>query len=319
MVLLAADVSAQAPRRRGLFGDWNIKMDFNGRQMNSILSFSRDQEGNRTANWISFFGMRQVKDLKFEDGKLSFTQERRNREGQTSTSKFEGTIQDGKLTGTLSSDQGERKVEGTPARRMPRAVGTWELKFKVGEREITTPITITADSENNLAVDWKSERIQHTISDVAYQRGTLSFKSKSKMGDREWESTFEGRMRGDTLTGTLKSERGEIAVEGKRAGAPLVGTWMLDIASDRGARKQRLRVNPDMSGLYGTLPIKKVDLQDGKVSFNAVMEFGERKFEIKFQGTVEESKLTGELTTSRGSQKVTGTKVIRTPRRRPTT
>jgi hypothetical protein len=46
------------------------------------------------------------------------------------------------------------------------------------------------------------------------------------------------------------------------------------------------------------------------------MEFGERKFEMSFEGKLEESKLTGELTTSRGSQKVTGAKIIRRPRRR---
>jgi len=29
-----------------LYGDWNVKTEFNGRQTESILSFSRDQDGN---------------------------------------------------------------------------------------------------------------------------------------------------------------------------------------------------------------------------------------------------------------------------------
>ena len=41
-------------------------------------------------------------------------------------------------------------------------------------------------------------------------------------------------------------------------------------------------------------------------------------FEMSFAGKLEDSKLIGELTTSRGSQKVTGTKVIRRFRRRST-
>ena len=45
-----------------------------------------------------------LEDLNYEDGKLSFTRASRNREGQTTTSKFTGTIQDGKLTGTMSGD-----------------------------------------------------------------------------------------------------------------------------------------------------------------------------------------------------------------------
>jgi hypothetical protein len=73
-----------------------------------------------------------------------------------------------------------------------------------------------------------------------------------------------------------------------------------------------------MSGLYGAIPIKKINLEDDKVSFMIVLEFGEQRFEINFEGKVEDSKLTGELTSSRGSQKVKGTKVVRTFRRRST-
>jgi hypothetical protein len=116
----------------------------------------------------------------------------------------------------------------------------------------------------------------------------------------------------------MKSQRGEIAVEGKLIGGPLIGTWNLEVTSERGTRKQRLRVNPDMSGLYGAIPIKKINLEDGKVDFLAVLEFGDQSFEIRFEGKIEDSKLTGELTTSRGSQKIKGTKVIRTFRRRST-
>ena len=116
-------------------------------------------------------------------------------------------------------------------------------------------------------------------------------------------------------SGVMKSERGETPVEGKRIGAPLVGTWNLDVSSERGDRKQRLRVFPDMSGLLGATPIKKIQLQDGKVSFKISLEFGDRTLELDFQGKLDESSLTGEITTSRGTQKVTGKKVIRRSRR----
>ena len=60
------------------------------------------------------------------------------------------------------------------------------------------------------------------------------------------------------------------------------------------------------------------NLEDGKVSFKIVLEFGDNKYEMDFAGKIEESKLTGELKTSRGTSKVTGTKVVRTYRRRST-
>ena len=321
LVISSAQVSAQSSRSRrgGFYGDWLVKMSFGERQFESILSFSRDREGNRTGQWISFWGLSELKDVKYEDGQLSFVQVRQNREGQSITTKFTGTIEEGKLSGTLSSDRGDSKLEGKRMPRAPRAVGSWAMKFKVGEREITGTLVIKADKERNLSAEWKSGRGEHEISDLKYERGNLSFKRTSKFGERQWESTFEGTLRRDTLTGAFKSTRGELPAEGKLIGAPLIGSWILEIASEeRGPRKQRLRVNSDMSGLYGSLPVKKVNLEDGKVSFKMVIEFGERKFEISFEGKVEEAKLTGELTSSRGTRKVTGKKVVRTFRRRST-
>jgi len=320
LVISSAQVSAQSSRSRrsGLYGDWLVKMSFGERQFESILSFSRDAEGNRTGQWISFWGLSELKDVKFEENKLSFVQVRQNREGQSTTTKFTGTIEEGILSGTLSSDRGESKLEGKRSPRTSRAVGSWAIKYKVGEREITGTLVIKADKERNLSAEWQSRRGENQITDMKYERGSLTFKRKSKYGDREFESTFEGTVRGDTLSGAFKSTRGELPAEGKLIGAPLIGSWILEITSERGPRKQRLMVNPDMSGLYGSLPVKKVNLEDGKVAFKLVLEFGERKFEMSFEGKLEESKLIGQLKTSRGSQKVTGKKVVRTFRRRRT-
>jgi hypothetical protein len=320
LMALAAQVSAQPSRRggRGLYGDWQVKVDFDGRQMDLILSFSRNREGKQVGHWISFRGLSELKDLKYEEGKLSFVRVRQNREGQSTTSKFTGTIKDGKLSGTLSSDRGKYKLEGKRSDRISRAVGSWEMKLKMGEREFTATLVVMTDKEGKLTAQWQSQRGEHEITDVVYKERKLTFKRKSKLQDRQWESTFEGTVQRNTLSGVIKSERGEIAAEGKRIGASLIGNWNLEVTSERGSRKQRLKVNPDMSGMYGSIPIKKVNLEGDKVSFKLVLEFGERKFEMSFEGKLKESKLTGELTTSRGSQKVTGTKVIREFRRRRT-
>ncbi len=326
LVISSAQVLAQESarpsrsRRGGFYGDWQVKISFGERQMDSILTFSRDREGNRTGQWISFWGLSELKDVKFEEGKLSFTQERQNREGQSITTKFTGTIKEGKLAGILSSDRGESKLEGKRSPRIPRAVGSWEMKLKVGEREFTSTLVVKADKQGKLSAQWQSQWGEHEVTDVQYERGKLTFKRKSKIQDRQWESTFEGNIQWqtDTLSGVIKSERGEITAEGKRIGAALIGNWNLEVTSERGTRKQRLKVNRDMSGLYGAIPIKKVNLKDDQVSFKIVLEFGERKFEMNFEGKLKELKLTGELKTSRGSQKIKGTKVVRTFRRRST-
>ena len=94
-------------------------------------------------------------------------------------------------------------------------------------------------------------------------------------------------------------------------GAALMGKWDLEIASERGTRTQRLQVNPDLSGLYGSRLIEKIRYEDDNVEFNLVLEFGDRQFEMSFKGKLEDGKLTGELTSSRGSRKVTGEKIRR--------
>jgi len=319
LTMLSAQVWGQSRtfRRGGLYGDWQVKVQFGERQMESILSFSRDAEGNLVGQWISFWGLSELKDVKFEENKLSFVQVYRFGENEFS-SNFAGTIEDGKLTGTLSSDRGESKVEGKRSPRVSRAVGSWAMKYNIGDREITSTLVIKADKEGNLMAQWQGRRSKSEITDLQYERGNLTFKRKSTYQDTQRESAFEGTIRGDTLSGVMKSERGEIKIEGKLIGAPVIGTWNLEVTSERGTRKQRLSVNPDMSGLYGAIPIKKVNLEDDKVSFKIVLEFGEQRFEMSFEGKLDDSKLTGELTSDRGSQKIKGTKVIRTFRRRST-
>ena len=318
LVIFSGPASAQQSRRGGLYGDWNVRTEFNGRQMESILSFSRDQEGNRTGQWISFWGISELKDLTYEEGRLSFARVRQGRDGQSSTSTFKGTLADGKLSGTVSSDRGEYTLAGERAPRMPRAAGIWDVKITMNEQESMSTLTIGLDEEGELTARWTSERGEPAITDVQYSRGNLSFTMKSSNPGRQWEAAFEGAIEEDALSGAIKSDRGEIAAQGTRKGAALIGTWNLELVSDRGTRTQRLRVNPDMTGLYGALPIKKLSFQNGAVSFPMVLQFGDQSSEMTFNGKLEDSKLTGELTSSRGSQKVTGTKVVRTFRRRST-
>ena len=317
LTIHSSQAGAQS-RRGGLYGDWQIKYQAGERQRDAIISFSRDNEGNRTGQWISFMSLSDLKDFKYEDGQLSFSRVSRGRDGQTTTSKFTGVIQDGKLSGMLSSDRGEYKVEGVPSPRIPRAVGKWQMTLKMEEREISSTMAIKADKEGKLSAEWSSERGTLEIPEVQYERGNVSFTMEREREETTWKASFKGTIdrETDTLTGTFSSDRGEIEAVGKRAGTALIGTWILESTSERGTRKQRLRVNPDMSALYGAIPVKKVNLEGDGVNFKIVMEFGDQTFEMDFEGKVADSKLTGELASSRGSSKITGTKVVRTYRGR---
>jgi hypothetical protein len=317
LLLASADILAAQPAQparpasaagrqggRGPFGDWDLKVEFDPFDMDAILSFSRNEKGELTADWISFWGVNPLKDVKFEDGKLSFVQVVRFG-GEEYTSTFNGTIEDGKLKGVLSGERGDGDVTGERIPRLSRAAGIWELKYK----DTTETLTIRQDKEGRLLGDWKDGE----VSDIRYERGGLSFKLKSKAGEKTVESAFEGTIERETglLKGTLKSEGTEpIAVEGRRAGEPLIGVWNLDIAAGERQVKQRLRINPDLSALYGTLPVEKVELKGDRVAFKAVWEFGDRTFDMNFDGKLEGDTLTGEIATPRGAQKVEGKKAV---------
>jgi len=316
LFILAQPVSAQGRRGGGIYGDWLIKFMFGENEMESILSFSRNQEGQYTGQWISVMGVNDMKDVSFADSKLKFTQVFRIGD-QDYTSTFAGSIKAGKLSGLLTSDQGEIDIKGQRVPRSPRGVGSWDMTITVGEREYTGTLTIGADKDGNLNGLWKSSRGESKLSDVKYENRELSFSRMITTQDSEWKTTFTGTMGREGLEGVFKSDRGEAPAKGKRIGTAAMGTWNLIISSEQGERKQRLRVNSDLSALFGSTHIKKISLEDNKLSFNYSLEFGDQTFDVSFSGEIAETKLTGELETSRGTQKVTGSKRVYS--RRPRT
>ena len=297
-----------APQGKGLIGEWDMKLNFDNWQMTSILSFAKDKEGDLTAQWVSIMGVSEVKDIKREGKDITFTLISQFGD-QEFTSNFVGTLEKGELSGLLTSDQGEVTTEGKKLKRMPPILGSWNMTIKMGEREFNTVLVVTLDKQKKLQAEWQSEWGEHEITDVQFKDGKLTFSRVSKFGDREWETTYEGTLKGHALTGTFSLQQGQIPANGKRVGAALVGKWGLTMTSEQGTRKQRLTVQPDLSARFGSFPIKKISLEEGQVRFKMTLQFGDNEFEISFEGKLDAGKLTGKLTTSQGTSEVTGTKI----------
>ena len=304
--VLGTQASA-APAKDPLAGDWRVEVDFDGRKMVSVVSLSRNKEGGLSGQWISLWGLTELADIRYEGDKLSFKQTSRFGDRE-STSNFTGMVQKATLSGVLSSERGESKVQGQRVRQVPQAVGEWETKVSVNGQEYPATLAIKAGEKGRLTAAWQSQWGQHEITEVAFQSGKLTFTRKSKVQDRQWESTFEGTIKGQSLSGAFTSDEGKVPLEGKRLGAAVIGTWDLKIASDSGSRSQRLRVYPDLTAMYGPLSIDKVKLEGSRVSFATVAESGGQKYDIRFAGTLDGTKLTGELTSPRGTRSVEGLK-----------
>ncbi len=314
----AAGAGGAKPPASGdrIVGDWKLTLDRNGRQMNSILTFSEDESGKLIGKWIGFRGASNLADLEYANHQLSF--KRIDRFGdRESISSFTGTAERETLSGTLSSERGELKVEGKWIRPMSRAAGTWNIIVKDGQREHTANLIVSPDKDGILAAEWKGQEGQHTITNVTFKNPALTFKRSSKAPNRQWESTFQGTIKGDSLTGTFSSDQGDSSLKGRRVGAGLIGKWDLRITSDSGNRSQILTIHPNLSALYGAIPVEKINLEGNQVSFKTSIPFGDQDREISFAGRLDNKKLTGELTTSSGAQKVEGTRIPSPPRKKP--
>ncbi|MBN2315580.1 MAG: methyltransferase domain-containing protein [Sedimentisphaerales bacterium] len=293
--------------RRGIIGDWQLQIDVDDQKLPAVLSLSRNTDDTLKGEWLSFWGITPLREIKYDAGKLSFAMTVRLDEGDTDTT-FSGSIQQGELSGVFSNNLGEYPTRGKRIRGIPIAAGTWEMKLKMGDREFTADLIIQMDDQGKLSADWNSQYGEHEITNVEFRQGKLTFDRKSTFQDRQWESSFEGTLKNHTLSGMIKSERGDIALEGKRVGAAAIGQWELDVRSDSWTRKELLRVFPDLSARYGAISIEKVHLDGKGITFKTSLAIGSETLDISFAGQINDRKLAGEITSSAGLAKVMGEK-----------
>ena len=306
LLMSLAQVSA-GQAERGMTGDWQLQIDVDGQQLPSILSLSRNTDGTFKGEWLCFWGITPLTEIKYEDRQLSFAMTIRLDEGDTDT-KFVGSIRQGELSGIFSNNLGEYPARGKRIRRIPMVAGTWKTKLKLGDQEFTADLIVKADAQGKLSADWISQYGEHEIANVQFKQGKLSFERKSWTQDRQWESSFEGKIKGHTLSGTIKSDRSDIMLEGNRVGVTAIGQWELDVTSDYRTRKELLRVFPDLSARYGAISIEKVHLDDKDMTFKTSLDVGDQILDISFAGQIKSRQLTGKITSSMGTAEVKGEK-----------
>jgi hypothetical protein len=296
-------------------GLWEVRMDFDGRQTFADLSISKNTDGSYSAKW----GQDELSDVNFTDGKLTFTRTMGRGERQF-TSNFDATLKDDKLTGKMTNNFGETSLVCVRPKPISPAVGQWNMKIAMPEfMDIEAVMIISQNDDDTLKGKWKEEMGEHTISNIKFQDGKLTFDRHVKMTGPEpnmvfeFDTPFDGTIEGDKITGQMKNEMGQWQVTGTRIGTALIGNWELTTTSERGTRTQILKIYPDLTGRYesfgGQVPIKDLKLEGDQVTFSIDMGFGDRAFQMDFKGILKEGSLTGNFTSPRGEQPVTGKKI----------
>ena len=288
-------------------GQWEMTMDFGGRDSFAMLTISKNADGGLAGKW----GSDDLSDVKFQDGKLTFVRTIKFGD-QEFTMDYTGTLKDGKITGTMSSDQGEFATNGARFKPKSPAIGTWDISFNIGDRDITGQLAVSEKPDGTLEGKWISERGNTVVSNVTFKDGKLTFNRKSTFGDNTWESEFEGTIAGNNLTGVFKNQQGEMPAKGTRVGAALVGKWDLTTVSEFGTRQGMMRINGDMTGRYeffgGEIPMKNLKLEGDQVTFALEMGWGDQTFTLNFKGTLDGKNLKGQMTSDRGTSEITGKK-----------
>ena len=296
------------PAAEDMTGDWNMTMDFNGNQSFMTMTITKNPDGTLGGKW----GASDLSNVKLEGDKLTFSRIVRFG-GNESTMNYAATVKDGKLTGQWSSDRGEMEANGVKVKPMSPAAGVWELKYAVGDRDITAKMTISQKPDGTLDAKYASQMGESVVSNVKFQDGKLTFDRVAKFNDQEFKLTFAGAVQGDKLTGTFKSEMGEVPVAGTRSGGALIGKWLLTSKSERGERNLLMTVNPDMTGRYefffSEIPMKDLKLEGNQVTFVLESSFGDQTFKSEFKGTLQDGTLKGQTVSERGTSEVTGKKL----------
>ncbi len=294
-------------------GDWEITMEFNGRKSFAALSITRNQDGTLVGKW----GRDELSNVKFQDGKLTFVRTAGPQDREF-TMDYEGTLKDGKLMLTMSNDWGDFPAVGTRPKPMCPALGQWDVNFNVGDRDINARLIISEKPDGTLAGKWTEEQGEHIISDVKFKDGKLTFTRDSKLDEFEFQTKYEGMVKGNELTGKFENEMGQWQVSGKRIGTELVGDWELTTTSDWGTRTLVMRIFGDLTGRYeffgGEIPMNSIKLEGNQLTFSLEMGFGDNTFQLDFKGELDGMNLKGQMTSERGTSDVTGKKIIKAPK-----
>lgn len=216
-VMLAPAVIAA----EGIVGEWEFKSQTSERTMNATMTITKTEDGKYEGTWSARWGESKLSDIAFENGKVKFVQTS-NFGGQEMKTTYEGTVENGKITGKGQGRFGEFNFEGTlqgePKTGADAIVGDWQIDVTIPSREIVDKLIITKNEDGKLAGKWISQRGEGTVSNLKFEGGKLTFDLTTTFGDREFTRTFEGTV--STIKGAFTGGRGEREATATRVTAP---------------------------------------------------------------------------------------------------
>ena len=99
-------------------------------------------------------------------------------------------------------------------------VGTWKCEYEIGDKKLTSTLTITKDKDKFAGtMSWPDQK-DAKLKDVKLKDDTLTFSAVRKFVDNEFPLDFTLKIDGDKFKGKSAAEFGgnkqEFDIEGKR-------------------------------------------------------------------------------------------------------
>ncbi len=190
-------------------GVWLIQTGPPDRQRTSELIITQNDKGKLEGKWVSQRGESEISNLKCEKGKLSFERIRKFDDREMKTT-FAGRVKDSELTGTFTSDRGEREMTGK--RKGAEYIGRWDLVSKTERGDWNSSLWI----DNDLTATYSMGFGNIDANDLKLEDSKVKFNITFGFGDRSFKVDFDLKVDGDKIKGESSSEMGTSEVSGKR-------------------------------------------------------------------------------------------------------
>lgn len=203
-------VGARPKPRCPALGQWDINFSVGDMDINAKLTVSKTKDGSLEGKWAEQMGEHKITDVKFEDGKLTFTRHSKVEEMEFDNT-YEGTVKDNKLTGMLKGgDMGQWEANGK--RIGQELIGTWEITSVSDFGTRTTTMKVFPDMTGRYEV-FDSEI---PMKNLKLEGDQVTFMLEMGWGDMTFELDFKGKLEGKTLKGQMDSDRGTSEITGKK-------------------------------------------------------------------------------------------------------
>ncbi|MBS0262479.1 MAG: hypothetical protein JSS02_11060 [Planctomycetes bacterium] len=206
-------------------GTWQCEYTIGEQKRTSTLVLKKEKDALVGAMTWPDQKDEALKDLKFQNGKLTFSAVRKFM-GNMIPIDYTLTMEGDKLKGKGASDFGGQafEFEITGARETANPVGTWQCAYTIGDQKRTSTLVLKKEGDALVGTmtwpDQKDEKLQNP----KFQEGKLTFSAERKLMGNTIPIDYTFTIEGDQLKGKGASDFGgqkrEFEIEGQREKKP---------------------------------------------------------------------------------------------------